>query len=133
MSRVSVDINGMSQAVQTLLNQYGDDAFNALEDVVKETVKDTVNYLNTAGEFQNRTGKYRKSWKSKVTTNSKGTTATIYNENGHLTHLLEFGHVIKGGKGRTVPKGTSRDFPHIAEAQKYAEEMVVEKMERRFR
>ncbi len=78
---------------------------------VNETAKATVK--NTKSKAPGK-GPYRKSWTSRVTTQSlRGNYGrTVYSTLPGLPHLLEYGHEIKGyleGRGRT----RTREFPHI--------------------
>lgn len=130
-SRISID--GVSDAVKKLLKEYGDEARIVLEDSVKEVAKESVKELKSAstGKFDNRTGEYRSGWRSQLSNNSRTIEAVIYNEKPGLVHLLEFGHVIKGGKGRITDKGNAHEFEHVAPIQEQAGDKLIETVERK--
>ena len=44
-------------------------------------------------------GSYAKAWANAVETDETGTSCTVYNKQGQLTHLLEKGHAIKNQFG----------------------------------
>ena len=68
--------------------------------------KKSVDYLKN--NSPQKTGVYRKGWKSKEKTTEGGTTAVVYqSRKPQLTHLLELGH---GGKAPAPA------HPHIAQA-----------------
>ena len=94
-------------------------------DEIKEAVRDTANECVTMIKQKSPkdTGEYRKGWKAKVVYESNtDIRVNIYNANKpQLTHLLENGHAKRDG-GRV--EGT----PHIAPAEKYAEETLMDKV-----
>lgn len=111
-------------AVTTILDDFETDVYMAVYLAIKETAEEVVRLLKSAGEFKGT--KYRKSWKADVTQRRLYTTAVVHNvKHYRLTHLLEFGHVLKVG-GRTI--GEVRPFPHIAEINDKTGEMFEEKL-----
>ena len=71
--------------------------------------------------------KYRKSFKDTVTKDTAWITTVEIHSPKHyrLTHLLEFGHVVKV-KGKVV--GAARAYPHLATAETEAEELLGKKI-----
>ena len=75
------------------------------------------------------TGKYAKGWKHQVVRTPAGITAIVYNASRpSLTHILEYGHMKRGGRGRVAA------IPHIKkveiEAAQEFERRVVERIEK---
>ena len=70
-------------------------------------------------------GKYKKSWRKKMEGKNTSKPSMVVYAGGHqysLAHLLENGHVKKGG-------GRVKGYPHVAPAQELAEETVMRKLE----
>lgn len=90
-----------------------------LEVAAEETAKETAKLLEETSP--KKTGKYSRDWK--VTNKKVGVKKTyvIYNRQGQLTHLLEFGHATRNG-------GRTRAFPHIDPASKFASETFEKKV-----
>lgn len=118
MSR-SVKVDQMAAAIEQQLTEYKDLASDELKKAVKKAGKTAKEDIN--GSAPVRTGKYAKSWASKVTAeNSVGIEVTVYSPSRYmLAHLLENGHAKRGG-------GRVRAIPHI----KPAEDHAVEELER---
>ena len=71
-----------------------------------------------------RTGKYKKSWKNKTTSENANTIqVTVYSSVPGLPHLLEHGHAKRGG-------GRVSAIPHIAPAEEAAEEKLLKDIEK---
>lgn len=115
MSEVTIQL-------EKLLDNYSEEVKEVAKEVIKEFAQQTADRLkNTSPQ---RTGKYAKGWKVKT----QGDSATVYNTQYQLTHLLENSHVIRnkyGEYGRTNPK------PHIAPAEEWAEQELLAELERR--
>lgn len=81
---------------------------------VKKEIKDNSPYDEKGSDPH-----YRDGWSRKTSRKSGETVVTIYNKDKpQLTHLLEFGHAIAGGKGRVA------GIPHIIPAyEKYVPKM----------
>lgn len=115
--RQTVHIVDLTSAVMDILEDYGEAIQEeAVAPSSKETAQKTVEYLETHGDYEDRTGEYRKSFRYRVVNTYRGTTSTVYSEKHQLTHLLEKGHLVSGGTKRT------RKFPHWKPAEKYASE-----------
>ena len=113
----------ITQQMQNVLLGYTDEVLEKVESVLFEVGEDTAERFKTLGGFENRTGKYRKSWKVKQTKKRTYTETVVYatGREGSLTHLLEFGHANRNG-------GRTRAFPHISTNNEMAEKEAVEKI-----
>ena len=124
MSKVTPE--GLEAAVASILEDYADKVVGDMKDAVEQTGKAAAKVAQAYASGIGR-GKYAKSIKAKTTSsNSFGTTVTIYSTQHRIAHLLEHGHVVKA-HGRVV--GVSRAFPHFAPAEAQAETMLVRKIE----
>lgn len=120
-----------SAAMNELLAEYGDEVASVTVKVVEEVGKDARKKLRSkeTGSFKDRTGDYRRGWRAEFKKTRTGATATVYNETDYrLTHLLEYGHIMRNGK-------RSKAYPHIAEVNDEAirqfEQELVQKLEGR--
>ena len=119
-TRVSVD--GLADAVMKGLEEYA----KLATDDMKKSVKDAGKFCKeeVSANAPVRTGRYAKSWKSKVTgESSNALTVTVYSSVPGLPHLLEHGHAKRGG-------GRVRAIPHIAPAEEAAEEKLLKDIEK---
>ena len=94
-------------AVDDILNDYFDDVAEASDIAVTKTAEEAVSKLKSAKPgFKDK--KYSKGWTKKIVRHRLYSEAIVYNKTqGHLTHLLEFGHALRNG-------GRADSFPHIA-------------------
>lgn len=93
------------------INDFGEVVVNSMSEVVRgcrqdleESAKDAADTARKAlrARSRHRSGKYARSWRVRVSTDERGTTATVYNaKHWQLTHLLEKGHRVTNGDGRT--------------------------------
>ena len=120
MERVTVD--GLAEAVMKGLEEYA----KLATDDMKKSVKDAGKFCKeeVSANAPVRTGRYAKSWKSKVTgESSNALTVTVYSSVPGLPHLLEHGHAKRGG-------GRVRAIPHIAPAEEAAEDKLLKDIEK---
>jgi len=119
----------LTTQMKDLLEDYTDEVMHAVEDALLEVAEDSRDELrdraDQIGGFENRTGKYRKSWK--VTQEKHRTyTETIVHAKGpeyRRTHLLEFGHKVRNNNDRST-----RAFPHISTINEHAQEDAIKKI-----
>ena len=112
-------MNDFGTQLSEILDEFKTEVIEAVNDAAEETAKDTRDYLKTAGSFQDRSGKYRRSWTYKKEPMMLGRVKyVVHAKKPHyrLAHLLEHGHALKGG-------GRARAFPHIEDAEKRAQEV----------
>lgn len=98
-------------------------------DEVAMEAKDVIDSHITFNDYGRKgitPGKYRRSFKLKtVSETSTGKSVTWYASGREyaLTHLLEYGHVKRGGKGRT------RAYPHISYGWQYVKDNLPKRIE----
>ena len=121
MSR-NVSIDQMANAIEEELLKYNNLAADEVKKAVKKAGKTTKDDIN--GSAPVRTGKYAKSWRSKVTAeDSQSISVTVHSPTRYmLAHLLEHGHAKRGG-------GRVRAIPHIAPAEEHATTELVRDIE----
>lgn len=105
----------ISQAIMSELQAYT----NELAERVNKSARSCANKLRRTLEETSpeKTGDYKKGWKVRqVYKDQAGSQFVVHNATDYqLTHLLEYGHAIKGGTKRV------KAIPHIAPA----EEMII--------
>ena len=118
-----VRIDQLADEIMKGLKEYADLATDEMKAAVKEAGKLAKEEI--AETAPKDTGKYAKSWTSKVTAESSDNIkVTVYSPKKYqLAHLLEHGHAKRGG-GRTKAR------PHIAPAEEKAEKKLEEDIRR---
>lgn len=121
MSR-KVSVNELASAIEEELNNYKELASDEMKKAVKKAGTTAKNDIN--GSAPVRTGRYAKSWRSKVTSeDSVSIGVTVYSPSRYmLAHLLENGHAKRGG-------GRVRAIPHIKPAEEHATEELIRDIE----
>ena len=125
MSR-NVTINEMSDAIMEELEKYAGLASDEMKAAVKETAASVRKDIQAGAPVD--TGKYKKSWSVKnVHEDSESIDLVVYSRNRfQLAHLLEHGHVKRGG-GRVPAQ------PHIASAEERGNEKLVQTIEQKLK
>ena len=118
-----VRIDQLADEIMKGLKEYADLATDEMKAAVKDAGKLAKEEI--AETAPKDTGKYAKSWTSKVTAESSDNIkVTVYSPKKYqLAHLLEHGHAKRGG-GRTKAQ------PHIAPAEEKAERKLEEDIKR---
>ena len=129
MSRRYVSANDFSGAVTNILKDWSADVLEETNEAVKDVATEARDELKVEGNFENRSGKYRKGWKVTFTELRYGLEATVHNKVYQLTHLLESGHA-KWLWGRDTG-GTVQAFPHIEKVNEEAQRKLEEEIGRR--
>ena len=122
MSR-TVSVDQMAAAIEEELEKYKDLASDELKKAVKKAGKTAKSDINESAPV--RTGKYAKSWKTKVTAeDSQRIQVAVYSPSRYMiADLLENGHAKRGG-------GRVRAIPHIRPAEEHAEEVLLKHIEK---
>ena len=117
----------LTKAVDDLLNEYGDQVFNVLDDSITVVSNEAAEKLKQHKHFAENgiaTGAYAAGWTvDRQKKGRLGVATVVHNETHYqLTHLLEKGHAKQNG-------GRTRSFPHIAPVNDWAQEEVVKEVE----
>lgn len=113
-------------------NEIGKHVDVVTEESMSAVAKETAQRIRTEARVKkglHRTGSYASGWRVKKGKGSgrvKLPGFTVYNATDYqLTHLLEFGHVIRNAKGTY---GRTNGIPHIKPAEKWAEQEIMRKL-----
>ena len=100
----NIKITDLTKEINSVLESYGEEVAENVEEIATEVAK--------------LSGKYTKDWTYKNQSKKGKALKIIYNRKHYqLTHLLEFGHVVKGGTWRRMTIGNSKAFPHIGKVE----------------
>ena len=92
-------------AIQEILDEYGDEVNNNIEEITTRIAKKGVQALRSASSIFGGSGKYKSGWKVEFENTRYSKTAKIWNAKvPGLPHLLEYGHLLRNGSrapGRT--------------------------------
>lgn len=110
-------------ALSKTLEDYSKEVQDEVEGVAEEVAEEIAQELKQ--NSPKKTGKYARGWRLKKESQpGVGARYIVHNAtSGQLTHLLEFGHSTLNG-GRTKAQ------PHIAPAERKAQESFVNKLEK---
>lgn len=118
---IEVKVGGLSDALNAVLDEYGDKAIYAIQDAAAKVGKETAKTLRDTSPKD--TGDYAKGWTTKTETERTHSSTVVYNRiKPGLTHLLEHGHANHTG-GRTPA------HVHIAPANDGAQKRFLELVE----
>ena len=121
--------DAFADAIHEIFEEYGEEVGHDVKQDVLDAGKKCVELVHQNIDQAGIGGrKYRKSFKSTTTKDTPWITTVEIHSPKHyrLAHLLEYGHVVKV-KGRVV--GAARAYPHLATAEKEAEELLGHKVE----
>lgn len=116
-----IELDGLEKAVNQILKEYGDEATDAVEEVITEMGKEVPKKVKQAALAKGLKTKgggkhYANGWRGKIIAKRNSVSCIIYNKDKwQLTHLLENGHAKVDG-GRVEGK------PHIAPVNEWAQE-----------
>ena len=96
-----VPIDRLAIEIEKILEDYGENVQQNINDIVGEITKKGAKTLNQQSRQTFEGKKYRKSWTTEVETGRMSAQGTIYSKIPGLPHLLEYGHALRGG-GRTT-------------------------------
>lgn len=112
----------LSDTITALLNEYGEAVFDVMEESVKEVTDEATKQLKAVNHWANEgSGAYASGWTNDTVEGRLPLSKfmVVYNgEHYRLTHLLENGHVIRNGTGRTF--GKTGKYPHISKVNDWA-------------
>ena len=127
-STKAIKIDSLAKTVETILTAYSDEITDATKKDVDEVAKETRKIIkNNAPKNK---GDYQKSISQKITYDSlteRRRTVFADKDQYRLTHLLEYGHVIKNYWGEY---GRTRAFPHWSKGQEYAQKELPKLIEK---
>lgn len=96
----AINIDDLNEIIVNSMQEVIDEDERTLEGNVKAAGQKAKRLLKQRSRKKKRHGgSYAKAWASSVETDETGTTCTVYNKQGQLTHLLEKGHAIKNQYG----------------------------------
>lgn len=129
MARKRIQPVDLSVTVSQILEDYGADVGEILDEAIIDTAEDAVHKLRAVNKFSplgNPTGAYSASWTMEPMRVSRYQISyLIYNENHYrLAHLLEYGHAKANG-------GRVSAYPHIAKINTEINVELVRKFMRR--
>ena len=118
MASRKVTIDTFPAEIQKILQKYGEDVERNTSQIVDETAQKGAQLLRNTSPVNpkgKKSGAYARGWRVEkgIAKSARGLnmSATIYNTNPGLPHLLEHGHALRKG-GRTI--GDSPAIEHIA-------------------
>ena len=99
----SIKVERLAEEIERQLTEYKDLASDELKKAVKKAGRTAKEDINSSAPV--KTGKYAKSWKTKVTAeNANAIAVTVYSPSRYMiAHLLENGHAKQNG-GRAPAK-----------------------------
>ena len=131
MTKTTID--GLPSAINDILEEYTKEVKEVVGECGQKVSKDAVGLLKTKSPKRNARGggKYAKSWDFKEEKGILGTPMyIIYNKKHYrLTHLLEYGHVIRNGTRRTF--GSVKGKPHIKSVEEWVQQEFPATIERK--
>lgn len=119
MSKQTVTIDGMTDAIMAGLKEYAELAADDMKKAVRRAANTVKKDINASAPV--RTGRYKESWRT-MTLNERSNSLSVmvYSPDRYmLTHLLEYGHANRNG-------GRTRAIPHIAPAEAHGLEQLEE-------
>lgn len=118
MRKVSLD--GFADAVEKIIGDYADGVYATESKVVTYSTNQALRQVKSnSGAFG---GEYAGGWMKQVTRTNVSAEGVVYNVRPGLPHLLEKGHVKRGGHGRVSGK------PHALPVQTTVNKVLMEKL-----
>lgn len=100
MGRRAVTIDSFAAEVDKILQEYGDDVEQNMQNIVRSVAKKGATAVKNSARGAQKGKKYPGTWTSEVENSRFRAEATIYSKKPGLPHLLEHGHALRNG-GRT--------------------------------
>lgn len=120
-----VTVDGIGDAMKQTFKKFGTVTTEDVSVAAKYAAKEALQTLRDTTPYKSRTGNYKRSFTAETAyrdTYSYGMRIGARGPYYRLTHLLEKGHRLRGGSGKT------RSYPHIAPAQEAADKAFEEKI-----
>lgn len=120
-----VTVDGIGDAMKQTFKKFGTVTTEDVSVAAKYAAKEALQTLRDTTPYKSGTGKYKRSFTAETAyrdTYSYGMRIGARGPYYRLTHLLEKGHRLRGGSGKT------RSYPHIAPAQEAADKAFEEKI-----
>ena len=120
----------ISDQMREILDEYSDKVKEVTDEAINRVSKECVNKLHNSSP--DRTGDYARGWAvKKIAVRNKISDVVVHNRTRYnLTHLLEFGHVVRNAKGTF---GRAPAHPHIGPVDEWVadetEKRIKEKIE----
>lgn len=125
MSKQTILPDDLSSTINDLLAEYGDEASQAIGEIIPDVAKEATKRLKSANSYNRRTGRYNKGWSISKEAKRTQVKAIVHNKTDYqLTHLLEFGHAKANG-------GRTKAFQHIAIVNDWTQDELVERIKER--
>lgn len=124
-----IKADDLSGEITKIVKYWSDEVNEEVSEAIIEVANDSKDRLKVEGDFQNRSGKYRKGWQIEIEEQRLGLVAIVHNRLFQLTHLLESGHA-KWLWGRNTGQEVQA-FPHIEKVNEEAQKRVEEEIKRR--
>lgn len=122
-----MNITNLQAQVEELLDQYGKQCSEVVNEAVHEVSKEALKKLKK--ESPKRTGLYKKGWKVKKNDDKFAANDILYGKEAStyaIAHLLEHGHATRNG-GRTAP------IPHVKNVEEWAHKALIDTVEKKLK
>lgn len=125
-------IDKLADAVAGIINEYADDVEGNVDLITKGIGQKGATAMRQMSrqKFKQHTGEYAKGWKYAFRKTRRYAKTIIYNDHYSMPHLLENGHVIRNGTGRTYGRVEGREHikPVADELKATYEREVIDKL-----
>lgn len=121
MGRRRVTLDGFADAVAEIIGDYADGVYATQSKAVTYSTNQALRQVRS--NSQQFSGKYAGGWKKQIERTNVTAEGVIYNNRPGLPHLLEKGHVKRGGHGRTEAR------PHVLPVQETVNKILMQKLE----
>lgn len=120
-----------SKQVNNILTDYSTLKEAEVKQIVLQNMKEARQEVSAASP--RRSGAYAKSWAVKNKASNGSVESVVFNKDRYrLTHLLEYGHVIRNkAGGRSYGKTSPR--PHIGPVDQATQERIMQQLEEAFK
>ena len=127
-----VGILDLSAAIEEIIKEYGEDVYDVVNESVEEVTEEATDKLKAVNHWANDgSGAYAGSWTNDEKKKSRIFYSKVVHNEEHyqLTHLLENGHVIRNGTGRSY--GKTGKYPHVKPVKDWAEKELPKRFKER--